>query len=280
MVISFPSEIRTDREGFEWLGQMYRIGIDSGAIEIDITGFRDFDANLRAAFGVVFAFFREKGIKVSLCGAGNSDTVRQKFLRNTCLPYKRFFTSEVDGFGLYAQKILAMTGMPKMSEGVRRTLGESLLEVFVNSQEHSGTRLGIYACGHNFPDRRMLQISVADAGIGFRQRILNVLGLEMPDSSAITWAVNKRNTVKKGLGCSAPGGVGLKDLKRFVSLNNGSLNIVSQQGYWTLSKDEGCVFPLQKESFPGTVVNLFIRTDDAGYYHYRSEVNEEGSALT
>ena len=157
-----------------------------------------------------------------------------------------------------------------MSRGLLKKFSESVFEIFSNSVIHSQTTLGIFSCGQYFPKRDRLDFSVADLGIGIRRNILEHSGLNLRASEAITWATVGHNTTKRG---NIPGGLGLKLLREFITLNAGRIQIVSDSGYWAL--ESGAVVTKEMPySFPGTVVGIEIDTADKRSYRLSSEISE------
>jgi len=92
----------------------------------------------------------------------------------------------------------------------------------------------------------------------------------MRADDAISWATEGRNTTKNG---AIPGGLGLKLLREFITLNKGVLRIVSDAGYWELSGGKTSTFVFGNH-FPGTVVNIEINTSDTRSYMLGSELAE------
>ena len=78
------------------------------------------------------------------------------------------------------------------------------------------------------------------------------------------------NTTKRG---RIPGGLGLKLLREFITLNGGRLQIVSDRGYWGLEEGHTQAERLS-QPFPGTVVNVEINTADTQSYKLSSELKE------
>lgn len=157
-----------------------------------------------------------------------------------------------------------------MSSGLLKRFRESVFEIFSNAVIHSLTKLGIFSCGQHFPARNRLDFSVADLGIGIRQNVKESVGLDLPPEEAIVWATEGRNTTKRG---SIPGGLGLKLLREFISLNGGRIQIVSDAGYWSQEKDQTFVTRFS-HPFPGTVVSIEIDTSDTQSYVLSSELSE------
>ena len=89
----------------------------------------------------------------------------------------------------------------------------------------------------------------------------------MAPEEAIEWATRANNTTKRG---DVPGGLGLKLLCEFIDLNGGSLQIVSDAGYWRRKGRKNKTARLQ-HAFPGTVVSVEINTADRNSYKLSSE---------
>jgi hypothetical protein len=90
----------------------------------------------------------------------------------------------------------------------------------------------------------------------------------MPEK-AISWATEERNTTKSG---SVPGGLGLKLLREFIDLNGGSIQIVSDAGYWR-REGQKTTTARMLHRFPGTVVSLEINTNDTNSYALAYELS-------
>src|SRR5690606_30003974 len=113
-----------------------------------------------------------------------------------------------------------------------------------------------------FPNRHLLNFSVVDLGIGIQANVEKHTGVHFAPQTAIVWATEARNTTKRG---GIPGGLGLKLLREFISLNGGRIQIVSDSGYWQQTKDKTMSRQLQY-AFPGTVVTIEINTADKQSY--------------
>ena len=93
----------------------------------------------------------------------------------------------------------------------------------------------------------------------------------MAPEEAIEWATQANNTTKRG---DIPGGLGLKLLCEFIDLNNGSLQIVSDAGYWRRKSRHNKTARL-RNAFPGTVVSVEIDTSDLNSYRLASELETD-----
>jgi hypothetical protein len=279
------TELRSDKAGFDQLAALAQaIGACSfKIIELDFRSCHWFDANMCAPLGVVIAQGVNQFLEFRLVGLSNRvKTIlsKNKFLEGfgfaevedvyqSTIPYKRFKVSEDRGFAEYLNLNVRGKGLPSMSEVLEMRFKNSILELFVNAAMHSDTQAGIFACGQYFPNKHLLDFCVADAGIGFRKKIFNVLGLKLNSDQAIAWALQEGHTTRQG---NVPGGLGLQLIKEFITMNQGRIQIVSDRGYWELGPS-GELLSRLSLPFPGTVINIEINTTDKKSYRLASESN-------
>lgn len=284
MRIELPA-IHHDRSGFATL-----VGLVSGTadcffdnIDIDMSKTSWFDADMCAAFGAILFRLGESlnTIRLTSMRAGVEKILSKNgFLSHygrkkipdhwgTTIPYQRFDVKDDRYFASYIEKeLIHRDEMPSMSPGLLKKFRESIFEIFSNAVLHSRTKMGIFSCGQFFPARNRLNFSVADLGIGMRQNIRDHTGLELSAEAAIRWATEGRNTTKRG---SVPGGLGLKLLGEFIDLNGGSIQIVSDAGYWK-RENKTTVTANLANPFPGTVVMVEINTADTNSYSLASDL--------
>ena len=62
----------------------------------------------------------------------------------------------------------------------------------------------------------------------------------------------------------------MAQLKEFIRMNKGSLDIISGRGWVVLNGEEEETHLLET-AFPGTIVNLNFNFDDKDYYYMTSE---------
>ena len=287
MKIRLP-EIRHNQDGFEALVQLRAKTKDCmfDDIEVDMSCSTWFDADMCAPFGAILYRLSDRVNTVKLENVPTSVNrilSKNSFLSHyggnklpdtwgTTIPYRRFEAKDDRYFASYIEEeFIRRSEMPKMSVGLAKKFRESVFEIFSNAVIHSQTKLGIFSCGQYFPKRNRLDFAVADLGIGIRQNVLHNAGLNLRADQAISWATAERNTTKKG---RIPGGLGLKLLREFITLNRGRIQIVSDSGYWALEDGEVVTTEL-KHRFPGTVVSIEIDTADKRSYKLSSEISEE-----
>ena len=71
-----------------------------------------------------------------------------------------------------------------------------------------------------------------------------------------------------------PGGIGLAILREFININNGKIQIVSDDGFYQLDTN-GVQKKLFSGPFPGTIINIQFKTDDRTSYSLVSEIDSD-----
>jgi hypothetical protein len=280
-------EIRHNQAGFSALVWLWAETKDCflEEIEIDLIGVGWFDADMCAPFGAILYHLgqslntiRLRNIRPNVEAILSKNSFLSHYGRvqvpdrwGTTIPYQRFDVKDDRYFaGYIEEKFVQRAELPEMSPGLLKKFRESIFEIFSNAVLHSRTEQGIFSCGQFFPNRNQLDFSVADLGIGIRRNVNENMGLDLSAEDAITWATEDRNTTKRG---PIPGGLGLKLLREFVDLNGGSIQIISNAGYWRRSEGQTFTAPL-RSPFPGTVVSIEINTADTQSYVLASELTE------
>lgn len=286
MIFRLPT-IHSDLRGFERLGELADATSELFAdrLELDFARCKFFDANMAAPLGAVLA--RVAG-KFNTIEAVSVPSAIERILRKngfltfyrypplddenrTTVPFIRIQRAAAGRFADYVERHLRGKGIPRMSQGLGKVFKQSLFEVFQNSVTHSGSVLGIFCCGQFFPQLGRLDITIADAGVGIRNKVREFLGKKISSIDAIRWALSDPNTTKTG---GQPGGVGLKFLKDFIGLNRGKIQIASRRGFFEFA-DGLETFTMMETDFRGTVVNLEVNTADTQSYVLQSDLSPE-----
>lgn len=185
---------------------------------------------------------------------------------HTTIRYLKLNPTDGKYFNSYIiNELIGRTELPKMSALVKETMAQAIYEIFVNAQIHSDSP-SIYTCGQFFPRDNKIEFTIADVGIGFKNKVNRRFNKNLTSTQAITWAVQDRHTTKEGI----TGGIGLAFLREFVERNKGKMQIISDDGFYQFDTS-GEQSKLFIGSYPGTIVNLQFRTDDNSRYHFSSE---------
>jgi anti-sigma regulatory factor (Ser/Thr protein kinase) len=280
--------IKSNHEGFERVAHLWAEAslLFSTRLELDLSECDVFDANMAAPLGAVLALIADKFNRIEIVRVRPAiESVLRKnlFLTNygygpeehtnpTTLPFARFQLDDERLFADYLKRQLAGKGIPQMTEGVGKVSQQGIFEVFQNAVTHSESRLGIFVCGQFYPLEQRLNITIADAGVGIRDKVRAYLrDEEMSSKDAIGWALKGGNTTRTG---PRPGGVGLKFLHDFVEKNKGRIQIVSGDGFYEYGKGYDTLRDAGA-GLPGATVNLEINTADTQSYRLGSEVTPQ-----
>jgi len=287
----FEDRIRSDFAGFSRLALLARqaeIGPFED-VDVDLTGVEWLDANMCAPLGAILYRAGRRGNSVTLSNVQSESgkDVRGILLRNgflshygqtrwpdkfgTTVEYRRFEPKDQRAFAEYAEAVLKGAHVPKMTTALRKWMMESVCEIFGNAVMHSKTQFGIHACGQYYRSKPRLDFTVADVGIGIPGSLKEKTGKDVAAIEAIQWAVTGLHTTRND---NVPGGVGLKRLREFITLNKGRMQIASGRGYWELAKSDESSREMEYP-FPGTVVNLEFNTADQRSFCLESELTPD-----
>lgn len=164
-------------------------------------------------------------------------------------------------------------GWVHVSDKLRDAISERMWEIYDNAFEHSGTQIGVFSCGQHFPSQDELVLSVVDFGVGIPAKVRIFAGIDprskdLPAHACLRWAFTRgKSTSQEGVAR----GLGLDLLKEFVRVNQGKLEVYSNEGYALIDKD-GERFTNRTASFEGTVFHITLRCDE-NLYRFTAETN-------
>lgn len=193
------------------------------------------------------------------------------------IPYREDKTRDVGGIMDYLEQHWLGRGWVRVSRRLRDAIAGHMWEIYNNAFEHSGSEIGVFSCGQHFPGaygtEESLVLSVIDFGQGIPAKIRNFFRqyadeeqvVKLTGASCLRWAFQAGNSTKVG----EPGGSGLDLLKEFVRLNQGKMEIYSNDGYAIVDKD-GDRYENRELAFEGTVVHITLRCNEK-LYRFRDE---------
>jgi len=276
--------IDSDFKSFQQIIELYHEHKDDlfETIEVNIKDW--FKANMCSALGAVLEFFSKNLNTIEFTFSDKkieNILLRNNFLsffeygllpdsNQTTIKYLRLNPNDGKYFKKYVvSELVSREGMPNMSFKVSEKITESIYEIFVNAQIHSESP-SIFTCGQYFPNMHLIEFTITDIGIGFKNKINSRFKTNLNSVQAIKWAVADKNTTK----VETPGGIGLALLKEFVHLNKGRMQIISDDGYYVYDSERERT-KLFDKPFPGTIVNLQFKTNDASLYVTSDEVDQD-----
>jgi anti-sigma regulatory factor (Ser/Thr protein kinase) len=150
-----------------------------------------------------------------------------------------------------------------ISRGVKGSLRMSLQETMTNVIDHSGAQ-DYYVCCWNYPETKEIRLCIADLGIGIKASLKKSVKYASltNDYKAIT--LSTEEDVSSRLDRA---GMGLNHIKRFLSVNEGQLCIISGKGKVFWKFDQGKMLKQSmSQSFSGTIIKMKINTGKEGLY--------------
>lgn len=185
------------------------------------------------------------------------------------IPYRQDNSMAMNDIMDYLTYSWVGKGWVNVSEKLRDAIAGRMWEIYNNAFEHSRTQVGVFSCGQHYHQNTELILSVIDFGTGiplniknfFRKFVEEATVRKISDANCLKWAFGRGNSTCSD---SIPRGLGLDLLKEFVRINQGKLEIYSNQGYAIIDKD-GERFEDFSISFAGTVVHITLRCDEALY---------------
>ncbi|MCK5202187.1 MAG: ATP-binding protein [Spirochaetales bacterium] len=276
------SNIENTFESYRKLISLYTENKEKWIEDIDITISGWFSANICSMLGAILTKLQNELNTVTIDAKDSKDILeRNGFLaffgqkrvfdyQDTTIPYQVLSTEDDRFFNNYVFKeFVSKAELPKMTRVLKNKLTESIYEIFINAKMHSGTSK-IFVCGQFFPKKKKIEFMITDTGYGIKNVVNNRFNANLSAVQAIEWAVKDRNTTKENIS----GGIGLSLLYEFISINKGKVQIISNEGFWQLSNGKITTNTFENE-FPGTIVNISVRTDDQNTYMLNSEITDD-----
>lgn len=147
-------------------------------------------------------------------------------------------------------------------DDLRDKIISSVLEIYLNVFDHAESRVGVAVCGQHFPKKQTLSIAFVDFGVGIPYNVRQFLGqANYPAEDALSWAFQDGKTTKRDL---VPRAIGLKNLKRFIQKNKGSLNVYTDGARLELDMSGERSFR-HASAYGGTIVYVTLQCDQTLY---------------
>jgi hypothetical protein len=195
------------------------------------------------------------------------------------IPFREDRVSATDPILDYLTDLWLGRGWVQVSPLLKDAIVGKVWEIYTNSFEHSASSVGVYSCGQYFQAMNQLALSVVDFGMGIPTKIRRYLqsdprAANLLSSSCLEWAFQSGNTTSHQPGVAR--GLGLDLLKEFIRINQGSLEIYSNNAYAIVDRN-GERFQDMNSGFAGTAVLIKLNCDET-LYHFRGEFPNRGEA--
>lgn len=288
-VINFPSFLISDNSGYSFLAKLIKITSKKRNFVLDFKNVTRFEPNLCAVVGAILIKSNES-FKSNFSIINIQSEVLSKTLENngfhtllngmlmnenitSSIPFSVFDMKNEEDVENYIYKyILKTRWIPKMSDGAKRKIYRSIFELYQNSVMHSGASK-IFVCGQFYHFKGRMSLTMVEIGRTFKK---NVTEFDKKFSNfnsvqCIEWAVKSGNTTKNK---EEAGGLGLDLIREFLTLNNGKLQICSDDGYWEEKKNTKFAQKIN-DIFTGSIVNIEFNLNDQNSYFSKEEFKIE-----
>lgn len=285
MAYLLPSKIQNDEDGFNFFANLYDdLKVLGNSIVVDFCTCSFFEGNLAAILGAIFDLLVSEGVEILLNPPRNK-SVKKSLGRNhffkawsidtgvedreNYIDYRSFDINATQDFKEYVNtELINKQKFPAHTEMAGRFIVDNIYEIYANATMH-GDAKKVTCCGEYDDVAHILHMTIVDCGRTIQDNVNEYLAKRsekgVQADEAIKWAFVEGNTTK-----SETGGLGLAQLKQFIRMNNGSLDIISGRGWVSLRGQKEQSYIL-KSAFPGTVVNINFNFDDQDYYYMSSE---------
>lgn len=206
----------------------------------------------------LYIYFKKSGLYDYLMNNDSKENTNQN-----ALPFWKVAKDEKELMD-YIDTIINLSKI-RIDDEARQVLFRNIYEIFVNAKDHSNERCGVFSCGHWMPRSKYLVFSLYDTGIGIPDLVKNKVDGSMSDIDALKWAMVSGNSTRQ-FELGVPRGLGLADLKKFVSLNNGRLTILSGGVFYDFNRNREEILDKFQYKTIGTLVCVTIDQDKEHIY--------------
>lgn len=272
-IIKFPSNLNNDFSSYLFLSNVQNKIIDASETRIilDMSNCNFLHAIFTSYLGSLAYIGRFFGKSITY--RTNRGSQINNYLKNSGL-YGHFSADETirsnpnaipfsvinleDDFIIdYIGNILDLAPI-RLTDQAHEVLFKNIYEIFNNAVDHARSSMGVFACGHWMPTKKHLAFSVYDTGIGIPALVREKISSINSSQDALQWALGRGNSTKQ-LVRGTPRGLGLSDLHSFIKLNDGALNIFSNDIYYQYKGNE--IIRSIPMSSIGTLIGITIIAD-------------------
>ncbi len=188
------------------------------------------------------------------------------------VPYREDLTRNCDDIVDYLKEHWLGRNWVNVSSCLQDTIVTNVIELYENAFEHGQSNIGVFSCGQHYPNLKKLKLTIVDFGVGIPSNVKNFLNQHhLSSADALRWSFLKGNTTKPQ---DIPRRIGLNTLKEFIHINNGKLEVFSNDGYAIMEKNKEN-YQNRSINFKGTLANITLQCNENNYYSLITENNNQ-----
>ena len=263
---------------FRALSRIWQQSQEAGAVRFDFRNYDFLRQNAVAFLGGLIRLLQSRGVLVEIDAATMLPDVKKNLGRNgflrtflnddgwgdgNTIPFREDLArSPADYANFLAERWLGR-GWIGVTPALRDAIVERVAECYLNAFEHSRSGIGIFTCGQYYPNKQDLHLAMVDFGVGIPSNVRMFRSGQAAETLDATrcmqWAFQKGTSTRICVGGSR--GLGLDLLRSFVQAANGSLRILSHDGYGRIDGAGNPAFQTLEHYFEGTLVMIRLKCD-------------------
>jgi hypothetical protein len=274
--------INDDIWDFRALSRIWQQSQQAAAVRFDFRKCDFLRQNAVAFLGGLIRLLQARGVPVEIDPATMLPDVRKNLGRNgflrtflnddgwndgNTIPFREDLEGAPDDYANYLAERWLGRGWIGVSAALRDAIVERVAECYLNAFEHSRSGIGVFTCGQYYPKIQELHLAMVDFGVGIPSNVRlfrSGQAVETLDAArCMQWAFQKGTSTRTCAGGSR--GLGLDLLRSFVQAANGSLRILSHDGYGRIDGTGPPAFQTLEHYFEGTLVMIRLKCDTTRY---------------
>lgn len=216
----------------------------------------------------------------SFCDENNEDDIYKTMVKYTNIPLENNSLILQEFYVYFMKQFIGK--VDNLSPKLQKKILQKIFELFSNVFRHSGSISGLYCTGQFYPKQNKFNFTIVDNGVTIKKNVNQYLYKEFlrerkiekktfdknyehkNSVQSIKWALLDNNST------TGHGGLGLSLLMDLIKASDGSIEIVSGNGYYGIKKSKE-VSKVLKKSFEGTIVSIELDTNSGTYYFLKEE---------
>lgn len=241
--------------------------------------------------GIEIELIKPKSVKVlnsmkkinflsAFCDEDNHDDTYKTMVKYTNIPLKDNSLILQEFYSYFITQFMGK--VENLSPKLQKKILQKIFELFSNVFRHSDSALGLFCSGQFYPKQDKFNFTIVDNGVTIKRNVNRylsyqfiknrtlqdkLLGKKFENINAvesIKWALEDENST------TGAGGLGLSLLMDLIKISQGSIEIISGNGYYAIKEAREVSKELEK-SFEGTIISIELNTHSGNYYFLKEE---------